>query len=69
MAAVVFYRHPQAPRLVATGPQFPRRLELRKQAGGHPMTLITTLAVGALAGMMLAPANGSALFCRTTGLR
>jgi hypothetical protein len=47
-------------RRLDTRPQFRRRLELRRQGGGHPMTLVTTLAVGALAGMMFAPAGGAA---------
>lgn len=50
MVATIFTRRPQASRSV----------EPRQQVGGQPMTLITTLAVGALAGMMLAPVSGSA---------
>ncbi|THF57422.1 YtxH domain-containing protein [Ollibium composti] len=60
MTAMLSSRHSQTVRPVRTGLPFYRRLELRRQTGGHPMTLVTTLAVGALAGMMLAPESGSA---------
>jgi hypothetical protein len=60
MTTTNFSRHAQAPRRLEGRPRFGRRLELRRQGGGHPMTLVTTLAVGALAGMMFAPAGGAA---------
>ncbi|MGN6304082.1 MAG: hypothetical protein ACTHNH_04645 [Mesorhizobium sp.] len=60
MTAILSSRHSQTARPTRTGLPFYRRLELRRQTGGHPMTLVTTLVVGALAGMMLAPESGSA---------
>jgi len=35
-------------------------LSRRGQGGGQPMAVVTTLALGALGGMMLGPASGSA---------
>lgn len=46
MTAMLSYRHSQTARPTRTSLPFYRRLELRRQAGGHPMTLVTTLAVG-----------------------
>lgn len=50
-------RSRQAPQPVWTDPQLRRR---HRQGGGQPIAMVVTLAAGTLAGMMLAPASGSA---------
>jgi hypothetical protein len=60
MVTKIFSRRLRESRRFEASPQARRSLQLRKQAGGHPATLLTTLAVGALAGMMFAPAGGHA---------
>ncbi len=60
MATTILFRRAQASRRLSGQPGLPRRAGYRRQAGDRPVTLLTTLAVGALAGMMFAPAGGTA---------
>ena len=60
MKAVFPLRRLQAPQRIWADPQSCRRQPLREPGGGRPIAMAATLAAGTFAGMMLAPASGSA---------